>query len=61
VTSGHGRKIKGLYRDTTMTRCDRTKTWLAIDPQAALARVYAMFSTVLILGASSRLPTPKKM
>jgi hypothetical protein len=61
VTSGHRRKIKGLYRDMIVTRCDRTKTWLATDPQAALARVSAMFPTVLTLGASSRLPTPKKM
>jgi hypothetical protein len=26
VTSGHGRKIKGLYGDMTVTRCDRTET-----------------------------------
>jgi hypothetical protein len=65
VTSGHMRKIKGLYRDTTATRNDRTETWLAAghvqSNQAALARVYAMFPTVLTFGPTSRSPIPKKM
>jgi hypothetical protein len=36
VTSGHGRKIKGLYRDMTMTRCDRALTRLGVGADQAI-------------------------